>query len=73
MNDNIDDATGRACNARLLAGPALLSVGVSVAIGWLAWQGDEEPYRTPFFHLFFSNTLHMRAWLTAGAAVLGLG
>jgi Family of unknown function (DUF6529) len=26
----------------------------------------------PFFHLFFSDTIHMKAWLATGAIVLGL-
>jgi hypothetical protein len=72
MSENVDNAPRRASNARLLAAPLLLFAGVSLAIGLLSSHGNDEPYRTPFFHLFFSNTLHMKAWLTTGAALLGL-
>jgi len=74
MSEDVDNAPGRPSNAILLfATPLLLFAGVSLAIGFLASYADDAPYRTPFFHLFFSNTLHMKAWLTTGAALLGVG
>jgi uncharacterized protein DUF6529 len=39
----------------------------------VAVRTDVEPYKTQFFRLFFSNTLHMKAWLTTAALLLGLG
>jgi hypothetical protein len=69
---SIDKDPRCASNASLLAAPLLLFAGVSLAIGLLASHANHEPYQTPFFHLFFSNTLHMKAWLTTGAALLGL-
>jgi Family of unknown function (DUF6529) len=72
MSDNVDNAPRRASPARLFAAPLLLFAGVSLAVCLLAAHADDDPYRTPFFHLFFSNTLHMKAWLTTGAALLGV-
>jgi hypothetical protein len=69
---NVDNDPRRAANASLLAAPVLLFACVSLAIGLLASHPHNGPYRTPFFHLFFSNTLHMKAWLTTGAAALGV-
>jgi hypothetical protein len=63
---SIDKDPRCASNASLLAAPLLLFAGVSLAIGLLASHANHEPYQTPFFHLFFSNTLHMKAWLTTG-------
>jgi uncharacterized protein DUF6529 len=53
--------------------PLLLFASVALVIGFVAVRTDVEPYETPFFHLFFSNTLHMKAWLTTAALLLGLG
>ena len=72
MRENIDTPARRTSDRSLLAAPFLLFAGVSLAIGLLASHAADEPYRAPFFHLFFSNTLHMKAWLTTGAALLGL-
>jgi hypothetical protein len=72
MSENVDKAPRRASHARLFAAPLLLFVGVSLAVCLLAAHANDDPYGTPFFHLFFSNTLHMKAWLTTGAALLGL-
>jgi hypothetical protein len=73
MSEDVDNPTRRAFNANLLGTPLLLFAGVSLTIGVLAAHATDAPYRTPFFHLFFSNTLHMKAWLTTGAALLGVG
>ena len=66
MSENVDKAPRRASHARLFAAPLLLFVGVSLAVCLLAAHANDDPYGTPFFHLFFSNTLHMKAWLTTG-------
>ncbi len=73
MNENIDGAGRRSPGLRLLVRPLLLFASVALVIGFVAVRTDVEPYKTPFFRLFFSNTLHMKAWLTTAALLLGLG
>ena len=51
----------------------LIFVVATLVIGYLASRTRAQPYATPFFHLFFSDTLHMKAWLTSAALLLGLG
>jgi hypothetical protein len=38
----------------------------------VASRTHAQPYETPFFRLFFSDPLHMKAWLTTAALLLGL-
>jgi hypothetical protein len=73
MSENIDGAGRHSPGPRLLVRPLLLCVGVALVIGFVAGRTDVQPYRTPFFRLFFSDTLHMKAWLTTAALLLGLG
>jgi hypothetical protein len=73
MSENIDGAGRPSPRPRLLVRPLLLFASVALIIGFVASRTDVEPYRTPFFHLFFSDTLHMKAWLTTAALLLGLG
>jgi hypothetical protein len=73
MSKNIDGSGRRSAGARLLVRPLLLFAGVALVIGLVAGRTDVQPYRTPFFRLFFSDTLHMKAWLTTAALLLGLG
>ena len=55
-----------------LAAPATAFALVSLTVGLLAKQTLRSPYATPFFHLFFSDTLHMKVWLATVALVLAL-
>ena len=73
MSENIDGAERRSPGPRLLVRPLLLFASVALVIGFVAVRTDVEPYKTPFFRLFFSNTVHMKAWLTTAALLLGLG
>ena len=62
----------RSPGPRLPVRPLLLFASVALVIGFVAIRTDVEPYKTPFFRLFFSDTLHMKAWLTTAALLLGL-
>src|SRR6516165_9341968 len=73
MSENIDGAGRRSPGPRLLVRPLLLFASVALVIGFVAVRTDVEPYKTPFFRLFFSDTVHMKAWLTTAALLLGLG
>jgi len=64
MSENIDGAGRRSPGPRLLVRPLLLFASVALVIGFVAVRTDVEPYKTPFFRLFFSDTVHMKAWLT---------
>lgn len=72
MSENINGA-GRLAGRRLLMRPLMLFAGTALVISLLASRTHARPYGTPFFHLFFSDTLHMKAWLTTIALLLGLG
>src|SRR6201981_2427817 len=73
MSENIDGGGRRSPGTRLLPRPLLLFASVALVIGFVAVRTDVEPYEPPFFRLFFSDTLHMKAWLTTAALLLGLG
>src|SRR5262250_4033552 len=46
---------------------------ITLTVGLIAGGTVREPYATPFFHLFFKDTLHMKAWLVTAAVVLACG
>ena len=73
MGENIGGAGRPSPGPRLLVRPLLLFASVALVIGFVASRTDVEPYRTPFFRLFFGDTLHMKAWLTTVALLVGLG
>jgi hypothetical protein len=52
--------------------PFIIFALVALTVGILASRTIRSPYETPFFHLFFSDTLHMKVWLTTAALLLGL-
>ena len=58
-------------NPAWLAIPLVIFAVVSLTVGLLASRTVRQPYPTPFFHLFFSDTLHMKVWLASAALLLG--
>ena len=54
-----------------LVAPLIAFALVSLTVGLVAHQTVQQPYPTPFFHLFFSDTLHMKVWLSSAALLLG--
>ena len=67
MSENIDGGRRRSPDPRLLVRPLLLFASVAVVIGFVASRTDVQPYETPILRFFFSNPLHMKAWLTTAA------
>jgi Family of unknown function (DUF6529) len=53
--------------------PLLLACGSALAIGFVASRTHAQAYGTPLFCLFFSDPLHMKAWLTTAATLPGVG
>ena len=68
-NDTRNSSSARR-SALWLAVPAGAFVLTSLAIGSLANRTVGHYPTPPFFHLFFSDTIHMKVWLTTG--VVGL-
>jgi len=56
-----------------LAVPLVLFALIALTVGLVARQTVREPYAVPFFHPFFVDTLHMKAWLVTVALVLACG
>ena len=61
----------------VLALPFIIFALVAIIVGLaptipLASKTIRSPYQTPFFHLFFSDTLHMKVWLLTAALLLGV-
>jgi hypothetical protein len=52
--------------------PLIIFAVVALTVGLLATRTIESPYATPFFHLFFSDTKHMKVWLSTAALLLVL-
>jgi Family of unknown function (DUF6529) len=66
--------TGRTVLGRAhLVLPLLLFAFTALIVGFVASKTVRQPYETPFSHLFFSDTLHMKAWLITAVLLLGLG
>jgi hypothetical protein len=67
-------ATRRSVLSRvLLLLPLVVFAFVALTVGFVASKTIRQPYETPLFHLFFSDTLHMKAWLITAALLLALG
>jgi Family of unknown function (DUF6529) len=71
MSETIDIEKARSPNPAWLAIPLVLFALMSLTVGLIARGAIRQPYPTPFFHLFFSDTLHMKVWLITAAVVLG--
>ena len=56
-----------------LALPLVLFALIALTVGVVARRTVREPYATPFFHLFFRDTLQMKAWLVTAALLLACG
>jgi hypothetical protein len=67
-------STGRTTlNRAHLVVPLLLFAFVALIVGFVASKTVRQPYETPFFHLFFTDTLHLKAWLLTAVLLLSLG
>jgi hypothetical protein len=55
-----------------LAAPLVAFALVSLTVGLIAKQTVYSPYASPYFHWFFSDTLHLKVWLATIALVLAL-
>jgi hypothetical protein len=73
MSENISPTRRSVLSRVLLVLPLVLFALVALTVGFMASKTLRQPYETPFFHLFFSDTLHMKAWLTTAALLLALG
>src|SRR5262245_19093173 len=67
-------SSGRTVLSRVrLVLPMLLFVFVALSVAFVASKTVRQPYETSFAHLFFSDTLHMKAWLITAVSLLALG
>lgn len=71
MSETLTAEKRRSPNPLWLAIPLLILALVSLTVGLVASRTIRQPYPTPFFHLFFSDTLHMKVWLVSAALLLG--
>jgi Family of unknown function (DUF6529) len=73
MSNTIGPAKRSVLRRLLLVFPLVIFAFVALTVGMLASRTIKQPYETPFFHLFFSDTLHMKVWLITIVLVLGVG
>ena len=73
MSENTGPIRRTVLSRVLLVLPLVLVAFVAITVGFVASKTVRQPYETPFFHLFFSDTLHMKAWLITAALLLALG
>ena len=73
MSENTGPTRRSVVSRVLLVLPLVLFAFIALVVGFVASRTVRQPYETPFFHLFFSDTLHMKAWLITAALLLALG
>jgi len=67
-------ALGRSVLSRMLPVlPLVIFALVALTVAFVASKTVRQPYETPFLRFFFSDTLHMKAWLETAALLLALG
>jgi hypothetical protein len=67
-------ALGRSVLSRMLPVlPLVVFALVTLTVGLVASKTVRQPYETAFLRFFFSDTLHMKAWLVTAALLLALG
>src|SRR5881409_1626673 len=70
MSERLSLREPSGANPAWLALPLVVFALITLTVGLLARQTIRTPYSTPFFDLFFSDTLHMKAWLLTAAVIL---
>src|SRR5712664_418829 len=70
MSERLSLKEPSGANPAWLALPLVVGALLTLTVGLVARQTVREPYATPFFHLFFTDTLAMKVWLAT--AVVGL-
>ena len=70
MSERLSLKKRNGANPAWLALPLVVFALITLTVGLVARQTTRTPYSTPFFDLFFSDTLHMKAWLVTAAVIL---
>ena len=73
MSERLSRREPSGANPAWLAVPLVVFALITLTVGLVARQTVREPYATPFFHPFFTDTLQMKAWLVTAAVVLASG
>jgi len=73
MSEMLSFKKRNSANPAWLALPLVVFALITLTVGLVARQTIRTPYSTPFFDLFFSDTLHMKAWLVTAAVILACG
>jgi hypothetical protein len=73
MSHAVDQRPRTRLGQAWLAAPLVAFALISLTIGLLAKRTIRPDVPTPFFHLFFSDTLHMKVWLVTLAIILAIG
>ncbi len=70
MSESVTFEKSKGFNPAWLTLPLVVFVLITLTVGLVARQTVREPYSAPFFRLFFSDTLHMKAGLVTAAVVM---
>src|SRR6267142_7284734 len=73
MSERLSLKERSGANPAWLEIPLVVFAFIMLTVGLVARQTVREPYATPFFHPFFTDTLQMKAWLVTAAVVLACG